>query len=71
MSTLTFILVILSVILVALVALQSKGTGLSIISNGEDFGKFERRGAEKVIHQITIVLVVMWTVLALVQYLSA
>lgn len=70
-SFLMLVSVILSLLLTLLIALQSKGSGLSIIPNGEDFGKFERRGAEKVIHQITIVLVIVWVFTALVQYLTA
>jgi preprotein translocase subunit SecG len=48
--------------------LQSKGTGLSIVPGSNDFGKFERRGAEKTLHTITIGLVVLFVGLATVSY---
>lgn len=51
--------------------LQSKWSGLSIIPNSNDFGKFERRGAEKVIHNITIVLVVLFIIVNIAQYIFA
>lgn len=65
------IIVILAVIIIPLVMLQSKGTGLSVIPNSNDFGKFERRGAEKTIYNITIVLVVLFIAFCIAQYLFA
>lgn len=66
---LIYIIVALSVILIPLIMLQSKGSGLSIIPNSNDFGKFERRGAEKTLHIITIVLVALFTVACIAQYI--
>lgn len=51
--------------------MQAKGNGLSIIPGSGDFGKFERRGPEKILHQITIGLVVVFTVLAMISYFLA
>lgn len=65
------IIVILAVIIIPLVMLQSKGTGLSVIPNSNDFGKFERRWAEKTIYNITIVLVVLFIAFCIAQYLFA
>lgn len=65
------IIVILAVIIIPLIMLQSKGTGLSIIPNSNDFGKFERRWAEKTVYNITIALVVLFIAFAITQYLLA
>ncbi len=70
-NIMTLILSILSIILTILVALQSKGTGLSVVSGTEDFGKFERRGAEKTLHTITILLIVLFVTLCTVVYFIA
>jgi protein translocase SecG subunit len=62
------LLLVLSIVIIAVVMLQSKGTGLSIVPGSNDFGKFERRGAEKTLHTITIGLVVLFVGLATVSY---
>ena len=68
----TTALFILSIFLVILIMFQSKGAGLSIMSSGsEDFGKFERRGPEKVLHQITIISVIAYIALAVAIYIFA
>jgi len=68
----TIALLILSIFLIVIIMLQSKGAGLSIVSSGsEDFGKFERRGPEKILHQITIVSVVLYVLLAALIYIYA
>ncbi|MFZ4461214.1 MAG: preprotein translocase subunit SecG [Patescibacteria group bacterium] len=61
---LKWILVGDSVLLCLLVVIQSKGTGLSLAPGSGDFGKFEKRGPEKTLHVITIVLAVAFIVLA-------
>lgn len=71
MQTLLTIIVILAVVITGLVMMQSKGTGLSIIPGSEDFGKFERRGAEKTIHNITIALVVLFVAACVAYYFFA
>lgn len=50
--------------------LQSKGTGISIIPGANDFGKFERRGAEKTIHILTIALVIAFIALCILYYIA-
>lgn len=65
------VIITLALILIPLITLQSKGTGLSIVPNSNDFGKFERRGAEKTIHIITIILVVCFALACVAQYLFA
>lgn len=71
MQTLLISIVILSIIITLLVMLQSKGTGLSIVPGSNDFGKFERRGAEKTIHNVTIFLVVLFIILCIAYYFAA
>ncbi len=48
--------------------LQAKWTGLSIVPGSDDFGKFERRGPEKILHTITIILVAVFVAFALISY---
>lgn len=67
----TTTLLINAVLIIILVTMQSKWTGLSIIPGSNDFGKFERRGPEKILHQATIALVMSFTVLSLVAYFLA
>ncbi len=63
-SVLVIALVVTSIALSALVVVQSKGTGLSIAPGSGDFGKFEKRGAEKTLHTVTTVLAVAFVVLS-------
>ncbi|MDD5377190.1 MAG: preprotein translocase subunit SecG [Candidatus Gracilibacteria bacterium] len=48
--------IIVSILLIILILVQAKGNGLSIAPGSNDFGKFEKRGAEKTLHIATIVL---------------
>jgi preprotein translocase subunit SecG len=58
-------LIITSVALVASVILQSKGAGLGGLTGGDAGGVFTaRRGIEKVLFRVTIVLSVIFFVLA-------
>ena len=61
----------MSVLLTAAVVVQSKGTGLSLAPGSGDFGKFEKRGAEKTLHTITIVLSVLFALLAVAHFFLA
>jgi protein translocase SecG subunit len=65
------ILLIIAIIIIVTVMFQAKGSGLSIIPSSNDFGKFERRGPEKIIHQITIALIVSFIALSILSYLFA
>lgn len=68
-SYMTIALTILALIVIVIVGLQSKWNGLSIIGGSTgDFGKFERRGGEKMLHNATIVLIVLFIGLALTSY---
>lgn len=68
MQALLSFIVIVGLIIIALVMLQSKGTGLAIVPGQNDFGKFERRGAEKTVHTITITLVTIFIIACIAYY---
>jgi protein translocase SecG subunit len=71
MNIINTIIVILAVLIILAVTIQSKGTGLSIIPNSNDFGKFERRGPEEILHQGTIGLIAIFIVLTIFSYFLA
>lgn len=48
--------IIVSILLILAILVQAKGNGLSIAPGSNDFGKFEKRGPEKILHIITIIL---------------
>lgn len=66
-----YALLVVSVLLIAAVTVQSKGTGLSLAPGNGDFGKFEKRGAEKTLHTATIVLAALFTALAVAHFFLA
>lgn len=68
MSFLHITLIVLSLIIIVVTMLQAKGTGLSIVPGSDDFGKFERRGPEKILHTLTIALIVGFVLLSLISY---
>ena len=67
----SILLTLCAILIIVSVMLQSKGSGLSIIPTSNDFGKFERRGPEKIIYQITIGLIVAFIGLSLFSYFLA
>ena len=71
MNPLLIVIIAVGLILITLIMLQSKGTGLSIVPGSNDFGKFERRGPEKTLHIITISLVVIFVALCIGYYFFA
>ena len=68
MSILHIALIVLALIIIVVIMLQAKGSGLSIIPGSNDFGKFERRGPEKILHTITIILVSTFVGLSVLSY---
>jgi protein translocase SecG subunit len=60
--------IVVSTLLVLLILVQSKGNGLSIAPGSNDFGKFEKRGAEKTLHIATIVLGTIFVVNATIYF---
>lgn len=60
--------IVISVVLIALILLQERSSGLSGIFGGEGSGFYQtRRGLEKVIFAATIVLVIVFLALAILQ----
>ncbi len=60
--------IVVSILLVLLILVQAKGNGLSIAPGSNDFGKFEKRGAEKTLHIATIVLGTLFVVNATIYF---
>lgn len=65
--SLQIIQIILSITLIVLVLLQSKGAGLGGIFGGDGGVYRTKRGVEKTFHQATIVLSILFFVLALIS----
>lgn len=61
--------IIVSLLLISAILLQARGTGLSAIFGGESGVYRTKRGAEKILFIITIVLAVAFLGLALVNVL--
>jgi preprotein translocase subunit SecG len=60
-------LIIISIALIASVILQSKGAGLGGLTGGDTGGVFTaRRGIEKVLFRVTIVLSVIFFILSII-----
>jgi protein translocase SecG subunit len=58
--------IVLSVAIIALILLQERSSGMSGLLGGEGIGFYQaRRGAEKIIFYTTIVLVIVFVVIAL------
>jgi preprotein translocase subunit SecG len=65
-NSLDLALIITSIALIASVILQSKGAGLGGLTGGDMGGIFTaRRGVEKILFRVTIILSVLFFVLAL------
>jgi preprotein translocase subunit SecG len=65
-------LIITSIALIASVILQSKGAGLGGLTGGDTGGVFTaRRGVEKVLFRVTIVLSVLFFALTILASLAA
>jgi len=63
-------IIIVSVALIASILLQSKGIGLGGLAGGDTGGVYtQRRGIEKVLFYITIVLSAIFLILALISVL--
>ncbi len=61
-------IIIISIALIASILLQSKGIGLGGLAGGDSGGVYtQRRGIDKVMFYITIVLSVVFLVLVLVS----
>ncbi|MFA6090530.1 MAG: preprotein translocase subunit SecG [Candidatus Gracilibacteria bacterium] len=69
MNKIFFIIqIVVSILLILIILVQAKGNGLSIAPGSNDFGKFEKRGAEKTLHIATIVLGTIFIVNATIYF---
>lgn len=59
--------IILSILLIVVVLLQAKGSGLSGVFGGENSFYRSKRGVEKLLVYITIFLAVTFLILSIVQ----
>lgn len=66
-NAIPFIQIALSVILVGLILLQAKGAGLSTVFGGEGNVYSTRRGAERIVFYATIVVAILFFVVALIN----
>ncbi|PIY93133.1 MAG: preprotein translocase subunit SecG [Candidatus Magasanikbacteria bacterium CG_4_10_14_0_8_um_filter_32_14] len=66
---LQIIQIILAIVLIIVVLLQQKGTGLGSAFGGSGTIHTTRRGIDKVLYQITIVVSVLFFILAIVNLL--
>jgi protein translocase SecG subunit len=66
--TIAIIQIILSALIITLILLQERSSGMSGLLGGDGGGYYQaRRGVEKLIFYATIVLSVIWIALALYQ----
>ncbi len=68
MSFIAYIQAVLAVIIVFSILLQHRASGLSASMGGTGVAYVQRRGAEKVLYQGTIVLSVVFFVLTLLDW---
>ena len=66
---LTYIQIGLSVLVIAAILLQQRGTGLSSTFGGSSLEYSTKRGAEKIIFYATIVLVVLFLSVSVIRIL--
>lgn len=71
MNVINIALVVVSVLLIGAILIQKRGTGLGGVFGGEGAVYLTKRGAEKVIFIVTIILAVGFAGLALAAFLLA
>lgn len=64
-TTFKIIQIVLAVLLVVVVLMQQRGSGLGMAFGGDSGGYRSRRGAEKILHIATIVIASAFCVVAL------
>ena len=70
-TILTIIEATLSVIIVTLVLLQQRAAGITALGSGVNSVQIQRRGAEKILYQTTIICATALIVLSIVQWYVA
>lgn len=68
-NILTYAQIILSILLIAGILLQQKGTGLSSAFGGSSMEYSTKRGAEKIVFYITIVISVLFIAVSIARVL--
>lgn len=68
-TTLTIIQAVLSIVVIALILLQNKGTGMSDSIAGRVASFTNRRGSEKVIYITTIIFIVLFAITSIARIL--
>ena len=69
---LSLILIIISVALIVLILLQTKGSGLGSLFGGSDSSIYtKRRGVQKTLFNVTIVLSVIFFAIAIINVIVA
>lgn len=68
-TILTNIEIVVSILLIAVVLMQNKNVSLNLSSMGGWMGEVTRRGTEKVLHNTTIVLATLFTIIAVALFL--
>ena len=67
-NTLSIIQIVISVILMALILIQQKGSGLGAAFGGENAIYRTKRGAEKTIFRLTIIFSILFLLSALANF---
>lgn len=65
---LTAIQITISLILIALILLQAKGVGLGSTFGGQSQAYHSKRGVEKLVFTTTIVIVVIFVIISLLNF---
>lgn len=68
MGTIVFIQAILAVLIVIAILLQHRASGLSVGMGGGGVTYVQRRGAEKVLHQGTIIMSIIFFALTILDW---
>lgn len=64
--------IVFSILLIAIILIQPKKSSLNLTTFGNDSAwKFERRGAEKTLHTLTIILWTLFIVTSLAYFFMA
>lgn len=59
---------IIAILLIAIILLQAKGTGLSSTFGGQSQMYHSKKGAEKAIFSLTIILSIIFVILSLINF---
>lgn len=65
---LTIIQIIVSLILISLILLQAKGTGLGSTFGGQSQAYHSKRGVEKLVFTATIITAIVFVIISLINF---